>query len=62
MSLSEIGSVCSIAGLLFSFLSLCVTSGIAIKIFFIKNDFSDKNHHNQKVGGIGNSATYTNGK
>lgn len=60
MSLSFIGDICSVFGLILSFISLLVSGFIAFKVVSIKNDFSDGNHHNQKVGGIGNSATYTN--
>ena len=60
MSLSDIGDVCSVVGLLLSLLSLLVSGFIAFKVVSIKNDFSDGNHHNQKVSGIGNSANYSN--
>lgn len=60
MSLSDIGDVCSVIGLFLSLISLFISGFIAFKVVSIKNDFSDGNHHNQKVGGIGNSATYSN--
>lgn len=67
MTLTDLAAIASIVSALVAIISLIVTILINSKVKEIITNYSisdrnhdnDANHHNQKVGGIGNKASYS---
>lgn len=69
MTLTDLAAIASIVSAFIAIISLIVTICVNNKVNKIITNFSilksdnnhnnDANHHNQKVGGIGNTASYS---